>query len=82
MDYGDVTELPRRTGSEKELHDKEFSITKNSKQGAYQGKLVTMVHKLFDKMSATHKGTGINSDVVSNNQQLAKELHKPIIRKY
>ena len=31
MDYGDVTELPRRTGSEKELHDKAFSITKNSK---------------------------------------------------
>ena len=41
-----------------------------------------MVYKLFDKMFATHKGTGINSDVVSNNQQLAKELHKPIIRKY
>ena len=41
-----------------------------------------MVYKLFDKMSATHKGTGINSDAVSNNQQLAKEMHKPIIRKY
>ena len=41
-----------------------------------------MVYKFFDKKSdATHKRTGINSDVVSENQQLAEELHWPIIRK-
>ena len=32
-----------------------------------------MVYKFFDKDSAAHKGTGINSDAVSDNQQLGKE---------
>ena len=35
-----------------------------------------MVHKFFDKKS---KGSGVNIDV-KPSEQLAKELHKPIIR--
>ena len=42
-----------------------------------------MVLKFFDeKSAATHTGTGINSNSDSENQQLAEELHKPIIRKF
>ena len=37
-----------------------------------------MVYKFFDKKS---KGTGIKNDI-GENQQLANELHKPIIRKF
>ena len=40
-----------------------------------------MVYKFFDKKSAgtsTHTGTGNNFE----NQQLAEQLHKPIIRKF
>ena len=37
-----------------------------------------MVYKFFDKMSTTHKKTGINSE----SQQLADELPKRIIRKF
>ena len=33
-------------------------------------------------MPAAHTGTRIHSDAVSENQQLSKELHKPIIRKF
>ena len=41
-----------------------------------------MVYKFFDKKpSHTHKGTRINSGVVSENKQLVKELRKPITRK-
>ena len=36
-----------------------------------------MAYKFFDKKS---KGTGIKSEI-KENQQLANELHKPIIRK-
>ena len=37
----------------------------------------------FDKMSAaTQEDTGINYDVVSENQHLVEGLHKPIIRKF
>ena len=37
---------------------------------------------LIKKSSGDHKGAEINSDVVSENQQLAEELRKPIIRKF
>ena len=36
-----------------------------------------MVYKFFDKKSA---GSGINNEI-TQNQQLAEELHKQIIRK-
>ena len=38
----------------------------------------SMVYKFFDKKS---KGTGIKNET-KGNQQLANELHKPIIRKF
>ena len=37
-----------------------------------------MVYKFFDKKS---KGSGIKNEI-KENQQLANELHKPIIRKF
>ena len=37
-----------------------------------------MVYKFFDKKS---KGSGIKNEI-KQNQQLAEELHKPIIRKF
>ena len=37
-----------------------------------------MVYKFFDKKS---KGSGVNIEV-KHNEQLAEELHKPIIRKF
>ena len=40
-----------------------------------------MVYNFLDKtFSSAHKLTGINFDVVSENKQLVKELHKPIIK--
>ena len=40
--------------------------------------LTSMVFKFFDKKS---KGAGIKSEI-KENQQVANELHKPIIRKF
>ena len=37
-----------------------------------------MVYKFFDKIS---KGSGVNTKLAPQNQQLAKELHKSIIKK-
>ena len=37
-----------------------------------------MVDNFLDTYSTTHKGTGINYDAVSDNQQLAKELQNPL----
>ena len=59
---------------------KAFNISKNPKCDEYQNRLVSIV---FDKNSSTRrKETVINSDVVSENQQLAEELHEPVIRKF
>ena len=44
-----------------------------------------MIHKCFDKKSASltdksAKGGGVNNEI-KQNEQLAEELHKPIIKK-
>ena len=75
--YSDSKELTKRTAADKVLIDKAFNIAKDPKYDRYQRGLASMVYNFFDKKS---KGSGIKS--VSQNQQLAEELHKPIIRKF
>ena len=41
-----------------------------------------MVYKFFDKKSAGKGVKHVNTKVTPQNQQLAEELHKPIIRKF
>ena len=76
MAYGDFKDLKRGTYSDKVLGDRAFNIAKNPKYGWYQRGLASMVYKFFDKK---FMGSGVNipSEL---NKQLAKELHKPIIR--
>ena len=76
--YGDFKDLARRTTSDKVLKDKAFNIAKNPKNDGYQKGLASMVYKFFDKNS---KGGGVYVEV-KHNEQLAKELHKPIIRNF
>ena len=76
MAYGDFRDLKRRTFSDKVLRDKAFNIAKNPKYDGYQRGLASMVYKFFEKNS---KGSGFNIEV-KHNEQLAEELHKPIIR--
>ena len=59
------------------MRDKAFNIAKNPKYHGYQRGLASMICKLFDKKS---EGSGIVNN--KQNMQLAKELHKPIIRKF
>ena len=67
-----------RTASDKLFRDKVFNIAKNPKHDGYQRGLASMVYKFFDKKSA---GSGVNMPS-EFNEQLAKELHKPIIRNF
>ena len=78
MAYGDFKDLARRTASDKVLRDKAFNIAKNPKYDGYQRGLASMVYKFFDKKSA---GSGVNMKAMSD-EQLAEELHKPIISKF
>ena len=70
--------IARKTASDKVLRDKAFNIAKSPKYDGYQRGLVSMVYKFFDKKS---KGSGVNTPL-EFNEQLAEELHKPIIRKF
>ena len=86
MAFGDFKDSKRRTASNKILRDKAFNTAKNPKYDGYQRGLTSMVYKFFDKKSAslTDKsvsGSGVNIPL-EFNEQLAKELHKPIIRKF
>ena len=78
MTYGDLKYLTRRTASDKALRDKAFNITKNPKYEWYQRGLAWMVYKFFGKKAS---GGAIKHEHLSN-KELAKELRKPIIRKF
>ena len=54
-----------------------FNIAENPKYDGHQRGLASMVYTFFDKCSA---GSGVNTN--ANNEELAEELHKRIIRKF
>lgn len=68
---------PRRTASDKVLSNKAFIITINSQYDGRKHGLSSMVYSLLDEKS----GGAILNKALSNQKQLANELHKLIIRK-
>ena len=74
--YSDSKDSAERRRSAKVLQDKGFAFANNPKYDGYQRGLASMVYKYFGKKS---KGAGIKNDI-GENQQLANELYKPIIR--
>ena len=75
--YSDFKDIKNRTVADKVLKDKAYKIAKDPKYYGSQRGLASMVYKFFDKKIK-------DSDVKSTpqNEQLADELHKPIIRKF
>ena len=76
------------------MRDKAFNFDKNLKYDGYQHRLASMVYKFFDKktcgrltrsdtlaMQNKFAGSGIKNENMSD-QQLAEELHNPVIRKF
>ena len=76
--HGDFENLARRTASDNVLRDKAFNIAKIPKYDGCQRGLPSMVSKFFDKK---HLGSGVNNGV-KQNEQLAEQLHKPIIKNF
>ena len=77
MAYGNFKDLAKRKAADKVLRDKAFNIAKDPKYDGYQRGLASMVYKCFDKKTT---GSGIKS--MPQNEELAEELQKPIIRKF
>ena len=86
MAYGNVKVIATRTASDNVLRDKAFNIAKTPKYNGYQRGIASMVYKFFDIKSTllidkSASGNGVNIPL-EFNEQLAKELRKPIIRKF
>ena len=60
------------------MHDKAFNIANYLKYDGYQRDLTSMVYKFFDKKTSV---IGFTNENISNTE-LAKELDKPIIKKF
>ena len=85
----DSKDLTKRTVADKILKNKAFDIAKDPKYDEYQRGLASMVYKFFDsKVASPDKNTvgsgakHVNTRITPQNEQLAEELHKPIIRKF
>ena len=77
MVYEDFKDLSRKAACDKVLCDKAVN-TKNPKYDGYQRGLPSMIDNFFDKQSS---GGAVKSEIISK-QQLAKELHKLIVRTF
>ena len=80
--YSDSKDLTKRTVADKILKNRAFNIAKDPKYDGYQRGLASMVYKFFDKKSKGSGAKHVNTKLTTQNQQLAEELHKPIIRKF
>lgn len=76
MAYEDSKDLPRRTDNsfDKVLRDKVFHVAKHPIYHGYQRGMALMTFNFFEKMSATHKGAGINFNAVSDKYCLNKRI--------
>ena len=82
--YSDSKDLTKRTVADKILKNKAFDIAKDNKYDGYQRGLASMVYKFFDSKVASpdKKSIGSGAKLTPQNEQLAEELHKPIIKKF
>ena len=81
--YSDSKNITKRTIPDKILRDKAFNIAKDTKYDGYQRGLASMVYKFFDKKSAKSGAKHVNNTKLApQNQKLAEELHKLIIKKF
>ena len=87
--YSDGKDLTKRTVADKILKNKAFDTAKDPKYDGYQRGLASMVYKFFDskvaspdKKSVGSRAKCVNTKITPQNEQLAEEIHKPIIRKF
>ena len=76
--YSKYKDLQKRAQSDTVLKQKAFEIAANPKYDGYQRGLASMVYIFFQKKTS---GGAIKNEI-KENQQLANELHRPIIRRF
>ena len=79
--YSDSKDLTKRTIADKILKNKAFDIAKDPKYDGYQRELASIVASP-DKKSEGSGAKHVNTKLTPQNEQLADELHKPIIKTF
>ena len=79
--YSDSKDLIQRTVADKILKNRAFNSAKDQIYDEYQRGLASMVYKFFDSKASGSGAKHIKTKLTPQNQQLAEELHKPIIKK-
>ena len=82
MAYNKYKDLNGRTQSDIILKNKAYKIATNPRYDGFQRALASMVWRFFAKRSKGIASKRVLSGSGIENQQLANELHKPIIRKF
>ena len=78
--YAKYKDRANKKQSDIVLKNKALKIAADSKVNGYQRSLAAMVYKFFNEWT---KGSGIKyNNKLTENKQLAEELHKPIIRNF
>ena len=89
--YVKYKDVENRLISDQKLRNSAYDIDSNPKYDGYQRGLASMVHKFFyakvaplDKNTMSGKGNAKHSSLerTGNNKILAKELHKPVTKKF
>ena len=80
-EYSGSRDISKRTAADKILKNETYKIAKDPKYDRYQCLIASMVYKFFDNKT---KGCGLSyaNKSIYQNEQLADELHKTIIRKF
>ena len=71
----DFKDIKNRTVADESLRDEAYKIAKDPKYYCSERGLASLIYQFFDKKTA---GSGVKS--ILQNERLADELHKPIIR--
>ena len=79
--YFDSKDLAKRTISDNILKDKAYEIARNCGYDGYKRALASMVYKLFNNKIESG-ATATSKAAISVNEQLAEELHKPVIKNF
>ena len=70
-EYSDGKDLAKRTISDKILKNRAYEIAGNRGYDGYQRALASTAYTFFDKKTGSE---------MSVNEQVAEELHKPVIK--
>ena len=80
--YVKYKDVENRLISDQKLKNSAYDIVSNPKYDGYQRGLARMIYKFFDSKVAPLDKKTMSSKGIKNNNILAEELHKPVIKKF